>query len=159
MELRRANVHCFTPILVDNLNRLISILAILWASPGTLLGIGLGVIGLATGGRVQRVGRVLEFHGGWLAWFLAKAPVIGGASAMTLGHTVLACTAGDLVRTRSHELVHVAQYERWGPLFIPAYLGCSAWLWLRGRHPYWDNPFEREAYALESGNSSAAGES
>jgi hypothetical protein len=42
---------------------------------------------------------------------------------------------------------------------VPAYLGCSAWLWLRGRHPYWDNPFEREAYALESGNSSAAGES
>lgn len=131
------------------LSTFVQLLLILWASPGTLLGIGLGLLGVATGGGMQRVGRVLEFHGGWLAWLLAKAPVIGGASAITFGHTVLARTPGDLVRTRSHELIHVAQYERWGPLFIPAYLGCSAWLWLRGQHPYWDNPFEREAYERE----------
>jgi hypothetical protein len=48
---------------------------------------------------------------------------------------------------RSHELVHVRQYERWGVLFIPAYLLCSLVLWLTGRDPYRDNPFEREAYA------------
>jgi hypothetical protein len=71
---------------------------------------------------------------------------------MTLGHTVLGRTPADLACTREHELVHVAQYERWGPLFIPAYLGASAWLWLRGRHPYWDNPFEKEAYGLEFGS-------
>ena len=66
---------------------------------------------------------------------------------MTLGHCVLGRTRADLVRSRRHELVHVAQYERWGPLFVPAYLLCSAWLWLRGRDPYLDNPFEVEAYA------------
>ena len=28
----------------------------------------------------------------------------------------------------------------------PAYLGCSLALWLMGRRPYYDNPFERQAY-------------
>jgi hypothetical protein len=41
----------------------------------------------------------------------------------------------------------VKQYERWGPFFIPAYLGSSAWMWLRGRDAYRDNPFEAEAFA------------
>lgn len=128
-----------------------TLVRLVWAGPWTLLGIFFGLIGMATGGGVQRVGRVLEFHGGALAWLLRSAPIAGGASALTLGHTVLARTAGDLDRTRDHELVHVAQYERWGILFVPAYLGCSAWLWLRGRDPYWDNPFEREAYNKEFG--------
>ena len=34
----------------------------------------------------------------------------------------------------------------WGPLFVPAYFAASLWQWSRGKHPYWDNPFEREAY-------------
>jgi hypothetical protein len=101
---------------------------------------------MATGGGVQRRGRVLEFHSGAVRWLLARAPIIGGASAMTLGHVVLGRTAADLDWTREHELVHVRQYERWGPFFIPAYLCCSAYLWLVGRDSYLDNPFEREAY-------------
>ena len=28
----------------------------------------------------------------------------------------------------------------------PAYLSCSLVLWLIGRRPYHDNPFERQAY-------------
>jgi hypothetical protein len=42
--------------------------------------------------------------------------------AITLGHVVLATTESALKKTRSHERVHVRQYERWGPFFIPAYL-------------------------------------
>jgi hypothetical protein len=131
--------------------RLLLPFAILWAAPWTAAGLGIGLLAVATGGGVQRVGRVVEFHGGLLSWLLTRAPIAGGASAMTLGHSVLARTAADLDRTRQHELVHVAQYERWGLLFVPVYLGCSAWLWLRGRNPYWDNPFEREAYGNEIG--------
>ena len=48
--------------------------------------------------------------------------------------------------TRTHERVHVRQCERWGPLFIPAYLLASLLIRLRGGRPYEDNPFEREAY-------------
>ena len=50
-------------------------------------------------------------------------------------------------KTRAHERVHVRQCERWGPLFVPAYLGVSLWLMARGRDAYRDNPFEVEAYA------------
>ena len=124
-------------------------LLIVWTSPWTLLGLLLGFLALATGGRGRRVGRVLEFHGGILNRLLRRVPIAGGAAAMTLGHVVIARTSADLDFSRRHELVHVAQYERWGPLFVPAYLACSAWQWLRGRDAYLDNPFEEEAYRSE----------
>jgi hypothetical protein len=47
---------------------------------------------------------------------------------------------------RSHEQVHVRQYEQWGPLFLPAYLASSLWQLACGRHCYRDNWFERQAY-------------
>jgi hypothetical protein len=68
---------------------------------------------------------------------------------MTLGHCVLGRTSRHL-RSRRHELVHVAQYEPWGPMFVPAYLACSVCMWLRGRDSYLDNPFEVEAYDAEA---------
>lgn len=77
-------------------------------------------------------------------------PLPGGASALTLGHVVLARDAECHERTRIHERVHVRQVERWGLFFLPAYLLCSFWLLLRGRNPYRDNPFEIEAYRLEA---------
>ncbi len=69
--------------------------------------------------------------------------------AFTLGHTVFGQTDAALDIARSHELVHVRQFERWGPLMGPAYLGCSLVLWLTGRRAYLDNPFEREAFEQE----------
>jgi hypothetical protein len=124
-------------------------LLIVWALPWTAVGMLVGAVGLATGARVQRRGRVLEFYGGAVARLLRWAPGTGcGAAAMTLGHVVLGQTAAALDITRRHELVHVCQYERWGPLFVPAYLLCSAFIWLRGGDGYRDNPFEREAYRL-----------
>lgn len=135
-------VRCSTAVY----SPLLTALFVIWALPWTLLGLLLGVVGLVSGGGYQRVGRVLEFHGGALPWLLNIVPISGGAAAMTLGHVVIAQTQGCLDRSRRHELVHVAQYERWGVLFVPAYLSCSAWLWLRGYNAYLDNPFEAEAY-------------
>lgn len=126
------------------------ILALLWAAPWTLVGLLFGFVAVLSGGGARRSGRVLEFHGGWLRWILGRVPIVGGAAAMTLGHCVIARTTADLDRCRRHELVHVAQYERWGPLFVPAYFACSAWMWLHGYDPYLDNPFEEEAYGIES---------
>ena len=119
---------------------------ILWASPWSLLGLFLGTLAVATGGRAQLVGRVFEFYGGILPRLLNHVPIVGGAAAMTLGHVVIGRTEQVLNRCRDHEFVHVRQYERWGPLFVPAYLGCSVWLWVQKRDPYLENPFEREAY-------------
>ncbi|HEY2838413.1 MAG TPA: hypothetical protein VGJ26_04650 [Pirellulales bacterium] len=129
------------------MNALRAAAVILWASPATALGIAAGALGLATGGRVRRRGRVLEFYGGFVTWLLGRVPPRPlGALAMTLGHVVLGASEAALDVTHQHELVHVEQYERWGPLFIPAYLLCSLVLRLRGRDGYRDNPFEVEAY-------------
>ena len=61
--------------------------------------------------------------------------------AITFGHVVLAVDELD-PQTLRHELVHVRQYERWGPLFVPAYLLESARAGARGGHAYRDNSFE-----------------
>jgi hypothetical protein len=67
---------------------------------------------------------------------------------MTLGHVVLCVDEIDDA-TLAHELVHVAQYERWGPLFVPCYLGASGVAALRGGDVYRDNPFETAARRLD----------
>lgn len=126
---------------------LLRLLAILWASPYTLLGLVVGSAGLCTGGRARIRGRVIEFYGGGVKWLLQRFPDGQFTLALTLGHTILGQTDAALDISRDHEMVHVRQYERWGPLMGPAYLGCSLALWLMRRRPYHDNPFERQAYA------------
>src|SRR5689334_8535862 len=111
-----------------------------WAFPSTFLGL-LFVPSLPFGGSARIVDGVLEMHGPLIRFFLRRCTLLkGGASAMTLGHVVLGRDAPLLQSTRDHERVHVRQYERWGPLFVPAYLGISIYLWLRGRRAYLDNP-------------------
>ena len=64
--------------------------------------------------------------------------------AITFGHVVLSLDELDDATFR-HELAHVRQYERWGPLLVPAYLVAGAGAWMRGRRAYRDNPFEVDA--------------
>jgi hypothetical protein len=122
----------------------------LWVGPGSLVGLTAAVIARRQGGQTRVVDGVLEVTAGPLLAVLSRYSAVGGGiRAITLGHVVLGTDAAALESTRSHERVHVRQYERWGPLFIPAYFACSGWQWLRGRHPYLDNPFEVEAYNAE----------
>jgi hypothetical protein len=112
-----------------------------------MLGLILAPIAVLQGGNIQVVNGVLEVHGGIVTRLLRRGlPWVGPGAAMTLGHVVLGCDAMCLQKSRSHERVHVRQYERWGPMFIPAYLLLCLYLYLRGRHPYFDHPFEREAF-------------
>jgi cytochrome bd-type quinol oxidase subunit 2 len=120
-------------------------LAYLWPAPYTIFGIA---VGLMLGCRFRRVEGVIEIHGPWLAHVLGSLPV--PALAMTMGHVVFGQTAAALDITRRHEHVHVRQYERWGLLFVPAYLAVSTLLYLRGRDGYRENPFEVEAYAVDT---------
>ena len=121
-----------------------------WAAPYSLLGMTVGVIGLCFGGGVVVQRGCLEFHGGLAKAILSR---LGrGVIAMTLGHTILGQNQQVLEHARDHEQVHVRQYEIWGPLFVPVYLGCSVWLWFRHRDPYRDNPFEVQAYELSDPN-------
>ena len=128
-------------------------LAYLWALPTTAIGLLCLPLALFGGGRVRIVGGVIEMHGPAIEWVLRRlVPIEGGASAMTLGHVVIGRSQDLLEFTRRHERVHVRQAERWGPLFIPAYLLSSAIVFLRGGRAYEDNLFEREAYALDGGD-------
>ncbi len=130
---------------------LLRILGIVWASPYTLIGLFLGVIGLCTGGRAHIRGHVIEFSGGAVKWLVTHLPPGQFTLAFTLGHTVLGQSVASLDIARDHELVHVRQFERWGPFMGPAYLLSSLVLWIVGRRPYRDNPFEREAYDESGG--------
>ena len=104
----------------------------LWAGPNSLVGL---VGALTTRSRPVRWRGVLLFEDadGGLARFLRWR----GFTAITLGHVIVTNRrASDGLL--AHELEHVAQAERWGPLYYPAYLLGS----VRG---YRRNPFERAA--------------
>ena len=108
---------------------------VLWAAPWSLVGVALG---LTFDTRRRHRGVLLCERATWprrLGWRYR---------AITFGHVVL-CVDDIDEPTFDHELVHVRQYERWGPLFIPAYLVSSLVAVLRGRHPYRDNTFELAA--------------
>ena len=126
-------------------------LAYLWASPNTVLGLLALPPTLVSGGGVRVVRGVVEIHGGFAKWLLARGlpsaiRIFGPASAMTLGHVVLGQDRACLDESRDHEHVHVRQYERWGPFFLPAYFLASFAAWRRGENPYFGNRFEKEAY-------------
>jgi hypothetical protein len=134
------------------MNQLLQMLAFLWASPYTLVGLVLGGLGLCTGGHARIRGRVIEFYGGGVKWLINRLPDGQFVLAFTLGHTVFGQTDAALDISREHELVHVRQFETWGPLMGPAYLLSSLYMWLTGRRAYRDNPFEREAYEMGGGD-------
>ena len=128
----------------------IRLLAVVWAFPTTFLGIIFLALALLTGGRAKNVGGVLEAHGGMIATLLNRGPLARTRiAAVTLGHVILASSQSVLEESRTHERTHVRQCERWGPLFLPAYAVESVWAALRGRDPYRDNRFEREALSGE----------
>ena len=108
----------------------------IWALPVTGVGLLLALVAAVSGGSVRMRGGVVEASGGLLGRFLR------GGAAMALGHVILARDAACLARSRSHELYHVRQFERWGPLLMPTYWLVGAWLWCRGCHPYLDHPME-----------------
>jgi hypothetical protein len=103
-----------------------------WAAPWSAIGLLLSLFFRSR--RVTR-GVVLAEGAGWprrLGWRYR---------AITFGHVVLCVDTADDALI-DHELVHVRQYEAWGPFFIPAYLGASIAARLRGGRAYTDNRFE-----------------
>ena len=117
-----------------------------WPLPWTAFGLALGLLAMLAGARLRRVDHTLEITGGVLGRMLRQAGSLCPFVAITFGHVVLALDHDTLVALRAHERIHVRQYERWGPLFVPLYLGSSLLQWLRGQDPYRSNRFEREAF-------------
>jgi hypothetical protein len=123
---------------------ILQILKYLWASPNTLLGLL-----FAIGGNVRLVDGVFEIHNRLTRFVLDNSIFCRGAAAMTLGHVVIGQDLLTLAQSRSHERIHVRQYESFGPLFIPFYFLCSFHAWRIGLDFYRDNFFEVEAYSRD----------
>lgn len=131
------------------MSRLGPVLRYAWVAPASLLGLALALPALLAGARPRMVAGAVEIGGGRLGAWVSCLPRGMRFGAMTLGHVILGVDGGTLERARDHEHVHVRQYERWGLLFFPLYLGSSLWQWARGGDPYRDNRFEREAFARD----------
>lgn len=133
------------------------LLARVWASPYSVLGLLLALLVIACGGHMRRRQGALEVAGGAVGRRVARLPPPFCFAAITLGHVIVGTDHATLDRVRAHEQVHVRQYERWGPFFGPAYLLSSLVQLLLGRRPYRDNRFEREAYACDASEASRNG--
>jgi hypothetical protein len=125
------------------------LLGYLWAAPVTALGLCLGLLALASGGRLRWRQGVIEVSGGVVRRLLRGNRFWQGGAAVALGHVILARDPECLERSRQHERMHVRQYERWGVFLWPAYLLIGWGLARKGFHPYLDHPFEKEADGLE----------
>ena len=112
-------------------------LAYLWTSLNTLLGL---VVGLLAFQRPRLTHGIVIFD----AHARGSVLVLRAfrRSAITFGHVVLADGAVE-GRLLVHELHHVRQYERLGPLYIPLYV--LIWLFTGYRR----HPFEEAARLAE----------
>jgi hypothetical protein len=116
---------------------LLRVLAYVWASPNTLLGILFGLLSFQRP-RVER--GVLMFDSDRRGFVLLIA--LFKRAAITYGHVVLSNVrvTGTLL---VHELHHVRQYERLGPLYLPLYVLIWVFTGYRG------HPFEEAARLAE----------
>lgn len=133
-------------------SRLKNLAGICWASPVTLLGLLVFLPAVfARDGRLATVRHstpALLITGPLADRMLARHP-LGNVVAMALGHIVIAQRNALCPRLLEHELAHVRQAARWGPVFPLAYVASSAWQACRGRRPYRDNAFEVDARTAE----------
>ena len=120
-----------------------SFIAYAWVAPVTLFGLMMALIAYCLGASVKRRFGIWEVAGN------SRTPLLRTLSnqfeAITLGHVILGRNHGTLSRYRSHEHVHVRQYERWGLLFPLLYMLASFKALFAGKRFYWDNVFEVEA--------------
>ena len=132
-----------------------SIVRYAWALPATAVGLALALLALSMGATIRAVDGVMEVAGGRLSRVASLSPFSARIVAITFGHVIIGVDHGTLREVRSHEHVHVRQYERWGAAFFPLYAASSLVQLVRGRDPYLNNCFERAAYAQAAANDEA----
>src|SRR4051794_6755631 len=99
-------------------HRITQIAKLIWASPCSLVGLICTAIVLLFGGRATLLSGTLE-----VTFRESQAPrsvLVRWLPfrAITLGHVIIAITRQELERLRTHERVHVHQYEHWGIIFF-----------------------------------------
>ena len=128
--------------------RCVVLLRVIWASPCSLVGLIAALLPLCLGGGARWNRGALEVISRPRLADCGRRSRALPFRAIVFGHVILAVNAEELLRLGPHERVHVAQYGRWGPVFLLAYPASSLWQWMRGRDPYRDNTFEVQARQL-----------
>jgi len=128
------------------LRRSLLALGMLWTSPNSLLGLLLGVAGVAFGARMRWQQRERALVVRRWPWGRGGALTLGNVivhtgerldtPCLTYAHRAGRCIEPP-VSLADHERAHVYQYMLLGPLFLPLYLLCGG---VSAR-----NPFERAA--------------
>jgi len=128
------------------LRRSLLALGMLWTSPNSLLGLLLGVAGVAFGARMRWQQRERALVVRRWPWGRSGALTLGNVivhtgerldtPCLTYAHRAGRCIEPP-VSLADHERAHVYQYMLLGPLFLPLYLLCGG---VSAR-----NPFERAA--------------
>ena len=121
---------------------LLRALAYVWAFPNTVLGLVFGLLSFQS----PRVSDgVIVFDRRRRGFVLLLA--VFRSAAVTYGHVVLANrpVEGSLL---VHELHHVRQYERLGPLYLPLYVVIWCFTGYR-RHPFEESARLAERVAAE----------
>ena len=124
----------------------------LWALPCSIVGLAFCLVLVLLGGSVRRVGHTFEAALTAQHLHVPRWARQLDFAAITLGHVILGQSHEVLAVLRSHERVHVRQYERLGLFFFLAYPASSLVAWLQGRCPYAGNRFEQEAVAQAAEN-------
>ncbi len=121
------------------------LLGILWAAPISLVALLVAIpLSLGRATLRYRLGAI-DCSGPSVARALTWLPTRGRVDAITIGHVVFSRDEQTAKTWCEHERIHVGQYERWGIFFPLAYVIASIAAWARGKCPYRDNTFEREA--------------
>jgi hypothetical protein len=131
-------------------------LRFLWAAPCSLIGAVFAILALAFGGSCRRVGCTVEVALRVRQSQVPTLPARWPFGAITFGHVILGQSHEFLASVRAHELIHVRQYEAFGPFFLLAYPAASAWALLHGHCPYAGNYFEQQAVKHSSHATGAA---
>lgn len=112
-----------------------------WASPASAIGLVFALPLLLLGASLRRHSGVLEVAFSQPSGRKRRIPF----DAITFGHVILGRSMSVLDKLRSHEMVHVRQFERWGPLLFIAYPVSSLVEVLWGGDWYSSNYFEMQA--------------
>lgn len=126
-------------------NALVRMPRYLWAAPCSIAGLVIALLAVLLGAKARVKDGTLQVVGGHLAKGISRLPTRLTILAITNGHVIFAVSQRAMDTYRRHELVHVRQYERWGPLFPLLYLSSSLVQAWKGRDPYFANCFEQEA--------------
>jgi hypothetical protein len=129
----------------------------LWAAPCSMVGLVVAFFAVLLGAKARVQDGTLQVVGGRLVTGISRLPTRLTILAFTYGHVIFAVSQSILDSYRGHELVHVRQYERWGPLFPVLYIGSSLIQKWKGRDPYFANRFEQEAHKADAAHNDSPG--